>query len=255
MILVLGGTLEGREISGLLAAEGFEVLVSVVSGYGAELIPRDLPVNILVTQLDAPEMEDLIAERDIRLIIDATHPYARVITDTAWKISEKTGIPYIRYERPPIANKVQSDRVFRAGTYEEAAMMAVNTAETVFLTIGSRNLEPFIRIGREHQKRVVARVLPDAGVLEQCAALSMSPKDIIAIQGPFSLEMNRIMLREFGAGVLVTKDSGSTGGTDKKIAAAADLGIPVIIVARPDYRGIPVTDRIELILQYAEKVK
>lgn len=253
MILVLAGTLEGREIAGVLAAEGFKVLATVVSGYGAEVIPQDLPVEVLVRQLDSVELERLVSEKGIKLIVDATHPYARVITDTAWEVSQKRNVPYIRFERPPVTEEIRGDAVFRASGYEEAAELAVSKGNTVFLTIGSRNLEPFIRAGRESRKRIVARVLPDAGVLQQCAALQIPPKDIVAVQGPFSLEMNQAMLREYEAEVLVTKDSGRTGGTDTKIAAALGLKIPVIIVARPDYGELPVTDRIEKILENARK--
>jgi len=253
MILILGGTLEGREIAGVLAAEGFKVLATVVSGYGAEVIPQDLPVEVLVGQLDSVELERLAAEKGIKLIIDATHPYARVITDTAWEVSRKRNIPYIRFERPPVTEEIRGDAVFRAAGYEEAAGLAVSKGNTVFLTIGSRNLEPFIRAGRASRKRIIARVLPDAGVLQQCAAMQIPPKDIVAVQGPFSVEMNQAMFREYGAEVLVTKDSGRTGGTDTKIAAALSLKMPVIIVARPDYGEIPVTGRMEIILENARK--
>ncbi|WP_418790319.1 precorrin-6A reductase [Phosphitispora sp. TUW77] len=253
MILVLGGTLEGREIAGALADEGFKVLVTVVSGYGAELIPQDLSVEVLVCQLDSLDLEQLVDEKKIKYIVDATHPYARVITDTAWKVAQKRNVPYIRFERPPVTEEIKGDLVFRALGYEEAAGLAVCKGSTVFLTIGSRNLEPFVRAGKENCKRIVARVLPDAGVLQQCAALQMPPGDIIAVQGPFSLEMNQAMFLEYGAEVLVTKDSGRTGGTDTKIAAALGLKIPVIIVNRPDYGGVPVVDRIETILENASQ--
>ncbi len=253
MILVLGGTLEGRKIAGVLAAAGFRVMVTVTSGYGAEVMPRDLPVELLVRKLNATDLDRLVRQKNIRLIVDATHPYARVITETAWEVSQKRNIPYIRFQRPSVTEEFQGEAVFRVNSYEEAAKLAVSKGNTVFLTIGSRNLEPFIRVGREGRKRVVARVLPDAGVLQQCAALQIPPADIIAIQGPFSLEMNQAMFREYGAEVLVTKDSGITGGTDTKISAALGLKIPVIIVARPDYGIIPVTDNVEVILENARK--
>jgi len=254
MILVLGGTLEGREIAGALAGEGHEVLVTVVSGYGAVMIPPDLAVEVLVKQLDAEEITDIITCRGIRLIIDATHPYARKITDTAWNTARLNDIPYIRYERPPVTAGKEDDMIYRAGSYEEAADLATGLGKTVFLAIGSRNLGPFVSPGREAGSRIVARVLPDAQVMEQCAAAGINPKDIIAVQGPFSLEMNMAMFREYGAEVLVTKDSGTTGGTDAKLEAAARMGIPVVIVTRPEYKGIPVTDRLEDILRMARQI-
>lgn len=248
MILLLGGTLEGREIAGALAGRGLQVLVTVASDYGAEMLPPDLPVEVLIGRLDAAALDRLLTERKIRLIVDATHPYARVITETAWEVSRNKKIPFIRYQRPPAAEGAGGDRIYRVNSYEEGAELVMGLGERIFLTIGSRNLAPFVKAARQAGRRIVARVLPDARVLEECAAMGMAPQDIIAIQGPFSLEMNLAMLREYGADVLVTKDSGTTGGADKKLEAAAALGIPAVIVARPDYRGIPVTDSIEQIL-------
>ncbi|PKM81080.1 MAG: precorrin-6A reductase [Firmicutes bacterium HGW-Firmicutes-14] len=262
MILVLGGTLEGREIANDLAARGYSVLLTVVSGYGVEMVPREAPFEVLAGELDAGALERLITEKSIKLIVDATHPYAARITEIAWETAGRKGIRYIRYDRPPVAGESAGitesggktecgSMAFRAGSYGEAAELAVTLGDTVFLTIGSRNLEPFVRAGKVSGKRIVARVLPDAKVLEQCSVLGFPPRDIIAVQGPFSMELNLAMLKEYGADVLVTKDSGSVGGTDKKLAAAARLGIPVVIVARPDYSGIPVTGKIREVLRQA----
>ncbi len=253
MILVLGGTLEGREIAGVLAGRGARVLTTVASGYGAEMLSPDLAAEVLVGQLDAGAMDRLITEREVKLVIDATHPYAREITGTAWAVAKQKGIPYIRYERPP-ADIVNNDGIYRVKNYEEAAAMAVSLGETILLTIGSRNLAPFIRAGQEWNKRIVARVLPDAAVLAECSAMGLAPADIIAVQGPFSEAMNLAMFREYKAAVLVTKDSGKTGGTDTKLAAAASLGLPVIIVARPVYSDLPVLDRIADIISQAQSM-
>ncbi len=251
MILVLGGTQEGREIAGMLAGAGYEVLATVVSGYGAGMMDGGRPVEVIVKRLDSRDLKEIIRARNIRLIVDATHPYATVITETAWNTAQETGIPYIRFERPAVIGHIDQERVYRAGSYREAAELAASMGGTVFLTIGSKNLAPFVAAGRAGAERVVARVLPDPGVLEQCLALGMAQKDIIAVQGPFSCELNLAMFREYKAGVLVTKDSGAAGGTDTKLQAAKQMRIPVIIIERPDYRGIPVTDSMQEILSRA----
>ncbi len=255
MILVLGGTLEGREIADALANENHDVLLTVVSGYGAGMIPHDSPVELLVGRLDAGEMARLITDRDIRLVVDATHPYARVITETAWKTANGMGIPYIRYERPPVLTEKPDDRIYVAGSYEQAAELAAELGETIFLTIGSKNIEPFVRTGREYSRKVVARVLPDPKILEHCLAIGLAPKDIIAVQGPFSYEMNLAMFREYKADVLVTKDSGRTGGTDAKLKAARQIDIPAVVIERPGYRGMPVTDKIQEVVSQANRIK
>jgi len=68
----------------------------------------------------------------------------------------------------------------------------------------------------------------------RCQSLGLLPRDIIAMQGPFSYAMNKVMFADYEAQVVVTKDAGVIGGTDTKMAAARDLGIPVVVVRRPE---------------------
>ena len=80
---------------------------------------------------------------------------------------------------------------------------------------------------------LVSRVLPTAEVIALCEGLGLSPKQIVAMQGPFSQALNREMFRQYRADVIVTKNSGAIGGTDTKIAAAVELGLPVVVIDRP----------------------
>lgn len=258
MILVLGGTLEGREIASALAERKHKVLITVVSDYGAELIPRAIPVEVLVKALDMVGLKQLFQDRQISLVIDATHPYACAITENACEAAEQAKIPYIRFERPPVSQTLDESRamVYPVSDFTAGAELSVTLGETIFLTIGSRHLEPFVIAGCRNNKRVVARVLPDSLSIEQCVKLGMAPKDIVAVQGPFSLEMNLAMLREYKAGVLVTKDSGKVGGTDTKLEAAAQLGLPAVMVTRPEGKdiGISVSDSIEQLIWQVETI-
>jgi precorrin-6A/cobalt-precorrin-6A reductase len=77
------------------------------------------------------------------------------------------------------------------------------------------------------------RVLPDHNVVKKCQELGLRPKDIIAMQGPFSKEMNRLMFKTFNASVVVIKESGRAGGTETKMSAALSLKIPVVVIKRP----------------------
>ena len=251
MILILGGTSEGRAIAAALTGAGYKVLVSVVSGYGRELLDGGSSAEVLVKQLDADALAQLIGDKEIKLVVDATHPYAKEITVNAWTAVGRTGTPYIRYDRPAVE---KTGQIHAAENYQEAARLAVKMGDAIFLTIGSKNLAPFVTESKKAGKRIIARVLPEAGVLSQCAQLGIAPGNILAVQGPFSLALNLALLREYQADVLVTKDSGTTGGTDTKLAAAAVLGIPVVMVTRPSTAGLPVTNKIEEILAIARQV-
>ena len=80
---------------------------------------------------------------------------------------------------------------------------------------------------------VWTRILPTAEVLQMMEDLNVSPKRIVAVQGPFSYDMNRIMFHDTKASVVVMKNSGLVGGADTKLQAAMDLGIHVIVIDRP----------------------
>ena len=79
------------------------------------------------------------------------------------------------------------------------------------------------------------------------------PGDIVALQGPFSKELNMALFREFQADVMVTKNSGSVGGTDSKISAAMDLGMTVVVVQRPPLSGQQVFCSVPDLLEYLKR--
>ncbi len=237
MILVLGGTVEGRELAVILHEKGYKVLLTVVSGHGAAMVPPGTPIEVLVDKLDDHDLKQLVQDREAKVIVDATHPYASTITDNAQRAAADAGILYIRFERKQAAADIDNPLIHRTASYPEAARVAFGLGNTVFLTIGSKNIGPFVDEGRNSPKRVVARVLPDPVIIQQCLDSGLRAKDIIAVQGPFSEEMNIAMLKEFKAEVLVTKDSGSNGGTNTKLAAAFRLGLPVVLVSRPEIKG------------------
>lgn len=246
MILLLGGTADARQLLCLLLAEGYPVLATATTEYGGELLTgaaetcRILtPFSVRVGELDAAGMAGILAGEGIRAIVDATHPYAVRAGANAAAAAADAGVPYIRYLRPRAALPADP-RVHRAQTAEQAALMAIDLARgqapgepVIFLTTGIRTLDAFVRAAGPAGCRVVARVLPDSRSLARCRELGLGPDEILAMRGICRRETNRALLREYGAAVLVTKDSGDAGGTEDKIGAALDLGLPVVVLDRP----------------------
>lgn len=261
MILILGGTTEGREIATELALRGYPVLVTVASSYGMEMFPEKIPVEILVGRQDTDQFKKLMEQRGINLVIDATHPHATLVTERAWQASGEKGIPFIRFERSAGDSLTDGEAaqgpLIKVKDYQAAAQAAVEIAAeqggSVFLTTGSKNLQPFVDAVQGTNVRLVARVLPDPEGIRQCLALGIKPANIVAVQGPFSLEMNAAMLKEYGASVLVTKDSGEAGGVSEKTGAAKLLGIPVVMVERPRYAYVPVVYSMEAVFLKVEE--
>jgi precorrin-6A/cobalt-precorrin-6A reductase len=247
VILVLGGTSEARVLSALLQDRECRVLLTAVSGYGGDLAKASGVNGVRVGRLDGEGLWTLIENEGIAAVVDATHPHAGEISRLAISTCRKLGVDYYRLERPA-AQLPDNPLVHVTGSYGEAANLASKLGNVIFLTIGSRRLEEFMGSADLTGKRLIARVLPEPEALAACRALGFPPDNIIAARGPFSEALNRAWLREYRADVMITKESGETGGVDSKIAAALSLGIPVVVIERPrlDYGGGVFSDPIEL---------
>ena len=251
MILVLAGTQDGREIAAGLREAGYEVIASVVSEYGRELVAQS-GVPVQAAAMNEQELQQFVIQHGIRLMIDATHPYAVNVSRNARQVAANLHIPCLRYERPDSALPIYAKLVL-APDMQRAAEMAVGLGKTVFLTTGSHSLPLFRAAAAGRDCRLIARVLTQPEVIADCIANGFSPADIIAAQGPFSQELNRELFRAYGADVMVTKNSGAIGGTDAKIAAAIELGLIIVVVQRPAALQQQVFESLPALLEYLKR--
>ena len=241
MILVIAGTRDGRELAHELSAAGYPVAVSVFSEYGKQLAAENLP-DISAGALDEDGLTQLLNDKAVSLVVDASHPYAVNVSHNAMAACKRTGAAYIRFERAETALAADA-QLHRVADAAAAAKAAASLGKVVFLTTGSHLLPIFKAEPALTQCRLIARVLPQAEVIAEAAALGFAPKDLVAMQGPFSHELNAAMFRHYETEVVVTKNSGATGGTDMKLTAAQELGLPVVVIERPrpDYLRIAVS--------------
>lgn len=200
------------------------------------------------------------------LVIDATHPYAAVVSENILTACAAAGVRCIRVEREDSgagehgtesAQKALPEREStgaggKASASESAAFHWVESIEeaaawlagesaqrpNILITTGSKELAPYTRIP-DFAARCYVRALPTVEALEKCKALGFRRDHLILMQGPFSEEMNVAQLRYADAGYLVTKASGETGGFPEKCEAALALGVEVICVGRPKEVSIP----------------
>ncbi|WP_041587713.1 precorrin-6A reductase [Thermincola potens] len=231
MILVLSGTKEGTQIISQLAVQGNEIYAVTVTAHGTKTASGIPGVKAVEPAILINNFYRFCADKKISVIIDATHPFPGNLSKMAKEVCQQQDLPYIRLVREetdlpdhPLINPVYS--------WEEAASKAAQFGDTIFLTTGSNNLEGFLENEHIKGKRVVVRVLPDWKVIQKCQNLGLTPKDIVAMQGPFSKEMNRQQFKMYNASVIITKDSGKAGGTDTKVSAALSLGLPVVVIKR-----------------------
>ncbi len=231
MILLLGGTGETGELAKALVRAGYRVLVSTATD--AFLAVGSHPaIRRRCGRLDPEGMEALVGDEGIVAIVDGTHPFAAEAQRTARAVAEKIGIPCLRFQRASQLEKMTA--VTLADDHEEAARLACSQGAPVLLTTGSRNLIPYIEEGGSRGVEIFARVLPHSESIRACEDAGLPLSARILGRGPFTLEENRSLIRRFGIGVLVTKESGPGGGVMEKLEAARLEGCRVVVVRRPE---------------------
>ncbi|WP_202081137.1 precorrin-6A reductase [Caldalkalibacillus salinus] len=232
MILCLTGTSDARALAIRMKQEGFQVLTTVVTE-NAAIALQEVGLEVQIGRLTAQDMMALIRDRHIRLIVDASHPFAEEASKHARQAADECQIPYIRYERE---NQVFDDEnMIRVNGYEEAAEVAAQKRGVIMLTTGSKTLHVFTeRLQDLPGTRLLARMLPRKDNMEKCERLGVAQKDIIAIQGPFTKELNQALYKQYGVTLMITKESGKAGAVDEKIQSARELGITTVLIKRPD---------------------
>lgn len=247
-IFLIAGTEDGRQLADYLHKRGFDVTASVVSDYGRKLLETCAGVKINDKPLNRQELENLLSEDGFNCLVDASHPYAQNVSTNAIDATSAAQIPYIRYERAEVA--LAYDKIYPVDSYEAAAHKARELGKNIFITTGSRNLKTFVDLLKDCNLTV--RVLPTAEVLAQCEALGLTPKQIVAMQGVFSTELNIALFKHACAEVIVTKNSGQIGGADTKLKAAQILNLPVVMINRPKLAYPNVAATFDDVLKFLE---
>lgn len=234
-IVIFSGTTEGRTLSLFLADNRIPHFVSVATDYGEKLCAKSPYVTVKKGRMDFNELCDFIVYNKIEIIIDATHPYAREITKNIKEAADKYGIKYMRYVRSVNKDELlkEKDNIKYFETADECAKALYEVDGNIFLTTGSKELSVFCEDERI-RKRLTVRVLPGLESLEICEKNGLLGRQIVAMQGPFSYDMNLLMLKQFNISCMVTKQSGRLGGFEDKYYAALDAGVSLYIIGRPD---------------------
>ena len=231
-IALFSGTTEGRELSLSLAAAGHAVTVFVATEYGTEEQGEHAGIEVREGRIDREEMNGILPA--FACCIDATHPYARVVTDNLRAAAEEAGVPYYRLKRAE-SRLEEDDPVITVATTEEAAAVIAGIDGNILLSTGAKEVGKYAPAGPE---RLYPRVLPSVQSIEACEAAGVPHRNIIAMQGPFTQERNEATIRQYNICALVTKDGGKAGGFRDKIEAARNTGIRVVLIGRPEEEGM-----------------
>lgn len=262
-VLIYSGTTEGRMLAQQLAQAGIECDVHVATEYGQIVMPQLDRVNVHVGRLDANEMYEA-ARNGYAAVVDATHPFATEVSANIRKSLETLDVPYIRLARKMdiVTDTVQENEGGNTGNrnsgnghvryfadYESCAVALESTDGNILLTTGSKELGIFCNDGKLCE-RLYVRVLPGQDNIALCEAAGIRGKQIIAMQGPFSTEMNTALINQFSIKYLVTKASGEHSGFAEKLEAARNCGIEAFVIGmQAEDKGLSYDEVLKRILR------
>ena len=223
MILILGGTTEGRvavRVADEAAATYYYstkgTLQSIECAHGIRLAGA----------MNEEEMECFCRDHAIKLLIDAAHPFAQVLHQTIEKVSKCLQIPVIRYERryPP-----RDEDLIWCDSYADAIHQMENKGIQRLLALsGVNTLAPLRPYWRSHTTWF--------RILEREESLSLAEKQgfpqerlVFYREGEDELKL----LEQLHPDAILTKESGFSGYFTDKVNAARQFGIPVFVVKRP----------------------
>ncbi len=227
-IVIFSGTTEGRALSHLLAEKGADVTVCVATEYGCEEQGEAPGITVLTGRKTVEEMVELLRGSD--LCVDATHPYAVEVTKSVRRACGEAGVPCRRLLRDRSAD---TDAIL-VDSAEAAAKLLADREGNILLATGMKELPAFAGIS---PARLYPRVLPTGDSIAACERAGIPHRNIIAMQGPFSAELNEALIRQFHIAFLVTKDGGRAGGFQEKVQAAENTGIELVLIRRPEETG------------------
>lgn len=228
-VLIFAGTTEGRKLSEYLVEAKIPHTICVATEYGEIVLEEHPLVTIHRGRIQEQEMTSFIQEKDYVAVIDATHPYATVVTQNIKSAMAGLSIPYYRLQRE-MSEAQTYEKITYFDSHEACALALEEIKGNILLTTGSKELLPYTT--RERLKdRLYIRVLPSVESIRLCEEKGICGKQILALQGPFSAEMNEAILHQYNIACMVTKESGVNGGYEEKVKAAQNADIPVFVIS------------------------
>jgi len=223
MILIFGGTTEGRKAAATCdeAAKPFYystkgVMQKVKTAHGIHIIGA----------MDEETMNSFCKEKNIRLIVDAAHPFAEMLHTHIACVSEQLSIPVVRYER---TYPEQTKDLFWFNSYGEVVdYLQKNKIDNLLALTGVNTISKLKKYWEHHN--CWFRIL-DRDESHLIVEKEGFPLDKIIYYRQGEDEQN--LFDKLKPEAIITKESGESGGFNDKIKAARQLGIPVLVVKRP----------------------
>ena len=228
MILVFGGTTEGRMAAKVLDESGAAYWYST----RGELQDIQLAHGIRLTGgMEVNEMDVFCRKHEIRLLVDATHPFAEALHRNVVELASRIAVPIIRYERiyPPRDNDIvwcknYTDAIGQLEKYSIDKLLALTGVNTI------AKLRPY---WQKHE--CWFRILNREESLAKAQADGF-PVDHLVY---YEQDDTTSLIEQLHPQAILTKESGTSGGYIGKIEAARVAGVKAFVAMRPDYPSMP----------------
>jgi len=281
-IWLIGGTQESSILAQSLAAHHLPCLITVTTEAARSLYPISSLLTIWVGKLHKSSLPNFFQAHRITAILDASHPFAVEISQLAIAAATQFGIPYLRFERPLVQAEDRGQRPERkrvgavasassaqrlAGKKREEtrsqisdisfptfqALLATDflSGQRTLLTIGYRPLVLFQPW--QEKATLFARILPSIPALEGAIAAGFTPDRLIALRPPVSAALEQALWQQWQISTVVTKASGVAGGEDVKRKIAAEMGIQLVTIARPEMHYPHQTNDVAIALNFCRQ--
>jgi precorrin-6A/cobalt-precorrin-6A reductase len=226
-VLILGGTSEARQLAGRLASiDGLRTISSLAGRVRNPALPTG---EVRIGGFGGVSgLADWLSTHHAIAVIDATHPFAEGISANAAAACAQTGTPLLSLVRPAWTAG-QRDAWQDVASLAQAARLLPTLGERAFLTTGRQGLGAFASLDR--MWFLIRCVDPPSGPLPPA-------HEVILARGPYDAAAERDLMGRHRIDALVTKNSGGEL-TEGKLAAARELGLPVVMVSRPPLPDVP----------------
>ncbi len=242
---LIGGTGDSARIAKAIAEKFLSYIVTVTTSQAIHLYTNDSKINLRIGRLNIEDIHNFCIQEKVKGIIDASHPFAENISRHVINIAQYYSIPYIRYERPclPIDSQIIYLDSFKTLITEKYLI-----DKKVLLTVGC-NVLPMFKPYHE-QSLLFTRILPRLDSLKIALSSGFREENIISLRPPISLDLEKAIWKQWEIDIVITKASGKQGGEDIKSKVSKDLGIPLIVIQRPNINYPRCTQRIPDIINF-----
>ena len=229
MIWVIGGTKDSRDFLEKFLKYESNIIVSTATEYGVKLI-ENLPVKTSSEKMDKETMLKFVENNKITKVIDTSHPYAFEVSKNAMEVAKEKNIQYFRFEREKVDILPRKYKNFEE--IEDLIKYIENLEGNILVTLGSNNVPLFKNL--KNLPNIYFRILSRWDMVKRCEDNNILPKNIIAMQGPFTENMNIAMIEQFNIKYLITKKAGDTGGEREKVRACDKLDVEIIYLNKKE---------------------